>query len=125
MSSFKVYARQAKQRLKNNFWGDVIKERDNARQTHDTVGEQSFLMRQKKELRQRIYNADFESDEEFYNRVKQILSGDEVVTNPLSVLTDRNALSTMTDSQKQAYLLKLSNRFQEAVERYAREKQGA
>lgn len=125
MSSFKAYARQAKQRLKNNFWGDVIKERDNAKQTHDAVGEQSFLMRQKKELRQRIYNADFESDEEFYNRVKQILSGDEVVTNPLSVLTDRNALSTMTESQKQAYLLKLSNRFQEAVERYTREKQGA
>ena len=107
MSSFKVYAKQAKQRLKNNFWSDVIDERNQAKQTRDIVEAQSFLVRQKQELKERIYNADFESDEEFYRRVKQILSGEEVVTNPLSVLIDHDAVATMSESQKQAYLLKL------------------
>ena len=125
MSSFKVYAKQAKQRLKNNFWSDVIDERNQAKQTRDVVEAQSFLVRQKQELKERIYNADFESDEEFYRRVKQILSGEEVVTNPLSVLIDHDAVATMSESQKQAYLLKLSNRFQQAVERYAQEKREA
>lgn len=125
MSSFKVYAKQAKQRLKNNFWSDVIDERNQAKQTRDIVEVQSFLVRQKQELKERIYNADFESDEEFYRRVKQILSGEEVVTNPLSVLIDHDAVATMSESQKQAYLLKLSNRFQQAVERYAQEKRQA
>ena len=125
MSSFKVYAKQAKQRLKNNFWSDVIDERNQAKQTRDVAEAQSFLVRQKQELKERIYNADFESDEEFYRRVKQILSGEEVVTNPLSVLIDHDAVATMSESQKQAYLLKLSNRFQQAVERYAQEKRQA
>ena len=125
MSSFKVYAKQAKQRLKNNFWSDVIDERNQAKQTRDIVEAQSVLVRQKQELKERIYNADFESDEEFYRRVKQILSGEEVVTNPLSVLIDHDAVATMSESQKQAYLLKLSNRFQQAVERYAQEKRQA
>lgn len=125
MSSFKVYAKQAKQRLKNNFWSDVIDERNQAKQMRDVVEAQSFLVRQKQELKERIYNADFESDEEFYRRVKQILSGEEVVTNPLSVLIDHDAVATMSESQKQAYLLKLSNRFQQAVERYAQEKRQA
>ena len=125
MSSFKVYAKQAKQRLKNNFWSDVIDERNQAKQTREVVEAQSFLVIQKQELKERIYNSDFESDEEFYRRVKQILSGEEIVTNPLSVLIDHDAVATMSESQKQAYLLKLSNRFQQAVERYAQEKRQA
>ena len=78
-------------------------------------------IKQRQELKEKIYNVNFESDEEFYNRVKEILTKENVVTNPIAVLTDKKALQQMTDQQKQAYLLKLSNRYQQAVERFNKE----
>lgn len=82
---------------------------------------QSLRIRQRQELKEKIYNVNFESDEEFYCRVKKILTEETVVTNPIAVLTDKKALQNMSEQQKQAYLLKLSNRYQQAVERFNRE----
>ena len=122
MSSFKKYAKQAKQRLRNNFWNEVILEREEFKQMEETgANTQSLRIKQRQELKEKIYNVNFESDEEFYNRVKEILTKENVVTNPIAVLTDKKALQQMTDQQKQAYLLKLSNRYQQAVERFNKE----
>lgn len=122
MSSFKTYARQAKQRLRNNFWGEIILERNEFKQMEQGgANTQGLLVKQKQELRDRIYNTNFESDEQFYLRVKQMLSTNEVITNPIAMLTDKKALQQMSEHQKQAYLLKLSNRYQQAVERFNRE----
>lgn len=122
MSSFKTYARQAKQRLRNNFWGEIILERNEFKQREQGgANTQGLLVKQKQELRDRIYNTNFESDEQFYLRVKQMLSTDEVITNPIAMLTDKKALQQMSEHQKQTYLLKLSNRYQQAVERFNRE----
>ena len=121
-SIFKNYAKQAKQRLKNNFWGDVILERKEFKHMEDQgTNIQSLMIKQKQELKDKIYNVNFESDEDFYNRVKQILTNEEVVTNPIAMLTDSKLIESMSEQQKQAYLLKLSNRYQQAVERYNKE----
>ena len=53
--------------------------------------------------------------------VSAVPTKENVVTNPIAVLTDKKALQQMTDQQKQAYLLKLSNRYQQAVERFNKE----
>lgn len=122
MSSFKTYARQAKQRLRSNFWGEVMLERQEFKQMEqEGANTQSLRIRQRQELKEKIYNVNFESDEEFYCRVKKILTEETVVTNPIAVLTDKKALQNMSEQQKQAYLLKLSNRYQQAVERFNRE----
>ena len=122
MSSFKTYAKQAKQRLRSNFWENVIMERNEFKHLEEEgANTQSLLIKQRRELREKIYNTNFESDEQFYSRVKQMLSSEQVVTNPIAVLTDENLLRQMPESQKQAYLLKLSNRYQQAVERFLKE----
>jgi len=121
-SVFKNYAKQAKQRLKNNFWGEVMTERQEFKHMEEEgTNTQSLRIKQKQELKEKIYNVNFESDEDFYNRVKQILTNKEVVTNPIAMLTDPKLLESMSEQQKQAYLLKLSNRYQQAVERYNKE----
>ena len=121
-SVFKNYAKQAKQRLKNNFWGEVILERQEFKQLEeDGANIQALKIKQKQELKEKIYNVNFESDEEFYLRVKEILTKEDVVTNPIAMLTDYDLLKGMSDQQKQAYLLKLSNRYQQAVERFNNE----
>jgi len=122
MSSFKQYAKEAKQRLKNNFWSEVMLERQEFKQMEEEgTNTQSLRIRQRQELKDKIYNANFESDEEFYCRVKEILTKETIVTNPIAMLTDKQALQSMTEQQKQAYLLKLSNRYQQAVERFNKE----
>ncbi len=120
MSSYKHYAKQAKQRLKNEFWDKVKEERDFYRilAKKDGVAAESLLVKQKQQLKEKIYNTNFESDEEFYLTVKQLLSTNDVIVNPIGMLADKNILKDMTESQKQAYLLKLSRRYQQAVEKY-------
>ncbi|MBR5250776.1 MAG: hypothetical protein IKV38_02015 [Clostridia bacterium] len=121
-SVFKNYAKQAKQRLKNNFWGEVILERQEFKQLEeDGANIQSLKIKQKQELKEKIYNVNFESDEDFYHRVKQILTNKDVITNPIALLSDDNAIAQMSEQQKQAYFLKLSNRYQQAVERFNNE----
>ena len=52
MSSFKTYARQAKQRLRNNFWGEIILERKEFKQMEQGgANTQGLLVKQKQEIR--------------------------------------------------------------------------
>ncbi len=130
MSSFKHYAKQAKQRLKNDFWDKVKEERDfyQILAKKDIVAAEGLLVKQKQQLKEKIYNTNFESDEEFYLKVKQLLSANDVIVNPIGIeklqlevyeyLADKSILTNMTESQKQAYLLKLSRRYQQAVEKF-------
>ncbi len=120
MSSFKHYAKQAKQRLKNDFWDKVKEERDfyQILAKKDIVAAEGLLVKQKQQLKEKIYNTNFESDEEFYLKVKQLLSANDVIVNPIGMLADKSILTNMTESQKQAYLLKLSRRYQQAVEKF-------
>ncbi len=120
MSSFKHYAKQAKQRLKNDFWDKVKEERDfyQILAKKDIVAAEGLLVKQKQQLKEKIYNTNFESDEEFYLKVKQLLSANDVIVNPIGMLADKSILTNMTESQKQAYLLKLSRRYQQAVDKF-------
>ena len=58
MSSFKTYAKQAKQRLRSNFWENVIMERNEFKHLEEEgANTQSLLIKQRRELREKIYNA--------------------------------------------------------------------
>ncbi len=124
MSTFKTYAKQAKQRLKNDFWSQVKSERAlylNSCQ-NDGISRDGLMVKQKQVLKDKIYNSNYESDEQFYERVKAILTQDAVVVNPIGMLADKSLTEEMTESQKQAYLFKLSARYRQAVEKFNKEK---
>ena len=89
-SLFKAYAKQAKKRLKEGFWSDVKNQRNYFELVAATNGGSAdfAVNRQKQALKNQLYNREHSAEEEFYRRVCGILSGDEVVTNPIARLMD-------------------------------------
>ncbi|MFR5987642.1 MAG: hypothetical protein ACLUG1_00195 [Christensenellales bacterium] len=123
-SLFKAYAKQAKKRLKEGFWSDVKNQRNYFELVAATNGGSAdfAVNRQMQALKNQLYNREHSAEEEFYRRVCGILSGDEVVTNPIARLMDSEAASQMSPQQKNTYMLQLSAKYQRAVERYENEK---
>ena len=62
------------------------------------------------------------SDEEFYNKVKKLLIEHGEVSNAIGRLVDHDVYDKMNYDQKQRYMLDLSNRYLEALERFRKEK---
>lgn len=109
-SLFKAYAKQAKKRLKEGFWSDVKNQRNYFELVAATNGGSAdfAVNRQKQALKNQLYNREHSAEEEFYRRVCGILSGDEVVTNPIARLMDSEAAAQMSPQQKNTYMLQLS-----------------
>ncbi len=68
-----------------------------------------------KNLRNTYNNANIkvitDNDEDFYNKVKDMLNEEEFIENPLKRLMDDNKLMKMTPQQRERYLL-------ETIEKY-------
>ena len=113
-SLFKAYAKQAKKRLKEGFWSDVKNQRNYFELVAATNGGSAdfAVNRQKQALKNQLYNREHSAEEEFYRRVCGILSGDEVVTNPIARLMDSEAAAQMSPQQKNTYMLQLSAKYQ-------------
>lgn len=112
-SLFKAYAKQAKKRLKEGFWSDVKNQRNYFELVAATNGGSAdfAVNRQKQALKNQLYNREHSAEEEFYRRVCGILSGDEVVTNPIARLMDSEAAAQMSPQQKNTYMLQLSAKY--------------
>ena len=123
-SLFKAYAKQAKKRLKEGFWSDVKNQRNYFELVAATNGGSAdfAVNRQQQALKNQLYNREHSAEEDVYRRVCGILSGDEVVTNPIARLMDSEAAAQMSPQQKNTYMLQLSAKYQRAVERYENEK---
>lgn len=115
-SLFKAYAKQAKKRLKEGFWSDVKNQRNYFELVAATNGGSAdfAVNRQKQALKNQLYNREHSAEEEFYRRVCGILSGDEVVTNPIARLMDSEAAAQMSPQQKNTYMLQALRKRKEA-----------
>lgn len=70
-------------------------------------------------LERKIYDYDgFCEEQEFYNKVAQILESDELVSNPIMRLADQQYLAGLTPAERQSYISKLAAKYRAAVERY-------
>lgn len=121
MSTFKDYARRAKERLKNGFWEQA---RDNIKTEQQVaatlglntrkVGEEGRRMLQRK-----IYDYDgFCEEQEFYNKVVEILESDELVSNPIMRLADEEYMQQLSPAERQSYIVKLAAKYRAAVDKY-------
>ena len=105
-STFKEYAKQAKQRLTSGFWEKVQNKDTTSVATKATVFDS-------------IYNQQaFEEQSEFLQKVQIVLQNSD--QNPIMQLADQDYLKTLSVEQKQSYLLKLSQRFLSAKETLAK-----
>ena len=122
METIKGLARQAKQRLKNNFWENCktnLKEGElqaknlglNENKVKSYIG--SKVQREIKG----------QAPDEFYLRVKAMLDEFGEVSDAIGRLTDREYYNTLTYEEKQRYNLELSAKYLEALERYRKEKE--
>ena len=59
-----------------------------------------------------------EEDVQFINRVVGLLKNNNDVYNPLGVLADKKYMSTLNETEKQFYILKLSDKYNKIKEAY-------
>ncbi len=121
MSSFKDYARQAKERMKNGFWLQAKQEMQHEREVAATLGlnQTKISEEHRRKLQRKIYDYDgFCEEEEFYAKVVDLLSQNEVVSNPIMRLADSKYMQTLSPQEKQTYISKLAARYRAAVEKY-------
>jgi len=121
MSTYKEYAKRAKERMKNGFWEKAKQNIQTEKQVAATMGlnVRKVGEEQHRKLERQIYDYDgFCQEEEFYARVKDILNSDEIISNPIMRLADREYMNRLSPQEKQTYLTKLAARYREAVEKY-------
>jgi hypothetical protein len=122
MDDIKVLAKQAKQRLKNNFWQDVKRDVDGSVSAAAEKG-----LNQNK-VRTNLYgkvksSIKGEERDEFYERVKALLDEYGEVSDAIGRLTDKEYFATLSYEERQRYTLELSNKYLNALEKYKREKE--
>lgn len=121
MSTFKEYARRARERMKNGFWESAKQRLQQEREVAVTTGvNQAKLSEEhRRRIEKQIYDYDgFCEEQEFYRKVVEILTGDEVVTNPIMRLADEEYMADLSPADRQVYISKVAAKYRSALERY-------
>ena len=119
--SLRTMARQAKCRMKENFWEGYKKEQEEKVRIAEANGvnvqeaERFFVQEMEKKIR-----GENEVDE-FYETVKELLLREGEVSDAIGRLTDYTVYNNLSYTEKQSYTLELSERYLRALERFKRE----
>jgi hypothetical protein len=117
----KEYARKAKERMKNGFWSDAKRDVEYKKQQAKVMGLDAVKVveDERRKTVRRIYDEQgYMEEQAFYNKVVEILESKDTITNPLTRLADEALMQSMSPTERQTYLIKLSARFQKVVEQY-------
>lgn len=119
--SFRTIARQAKCRIKENFWESYRAEQEEKRKIAEEKGwsRQETQQYFAKEL-QRTLDGE-ERIDPFYEQVKELLLKEGEVSDAIGRLTDRKLYDSLSYTEKQRYTLELSEKYLRALERFRRE----
>ena len=119
--TLKTVARQAKQRIKENFWEGYRIERaariEIAKQ--NGVNEQEAERFLSQEIERKIRGE--QQTDAFYEQVKAMLLSEGEVSDAIGRLTDYALYETLSYAEKQRYTLALSEKYLRALERFKRE----
>lgn len=121
MATFKEYAKRAKERMKSGFWEQARNNIKTEQQVAATMGlnTQKVGEEGKRMLQRRIYDYDgFCEEREFYDKVVAILESDQLVSDPIMRLADKEYMATLSPSERQSYVSKLAAKYRAAVEKY-------
>ena len=125
MMTLKQYAQEAKARLKSGFWEQVKEQRDYDVQNAIRQGKSPDVVYKeyREVLTRKIFENKNDEDEILYQKVCELLSQNQVITNPIGLLADEEKMKDMTPQAKQNYIFQLSAKFKEMKERYHKESQ--
>ena len=123
MSTFKEYAKRAKERMKSGFWEQAKQNIQTEKQVAATLGLNTRKVgeEERRKLERQIYDYDgFCEEQEFYAKVEQMLSSNEIVSNPIMRLADQEYMSKLSPAERQSYISKIATKYREAVDKYNR-----
>ncbi len=122
--SLKEYAKDAKRRLKSSFWQDYKTKVNNEVTKAEELGESTSKVVEYYQSKVSITVKGVRADEEeFYLKVKNLLSTYGEVSDAIGRLTDKEYFDSLSYDQKQRYTLELSAKYIKAKERYYKELQ--
>lgn len=111
----------AKQRLKMGYWESLKEsEAQNARRTDTAAPSADYAWRRRET--EVAAAAPSEADDRMYQKVCEILGGEEIAINPIGQLIERDVYDALDPDGRQRYVLELSEKFRELQERYYRER---
>ena len=119
--TFKKFARQAKERMKSGFWEQTRLRLETEKQVAVTKGLDCNAVRQQqhRQLERLIYDSEgYNREQQFQRKVEEILTSKQTVANPISLLADKQYMSTLNAYQRQTYLMKLSAKYQKKKKKY-------
>ena len=119
--NLKVLAKEAKKRLKNGFWEKYKKDvRLSAERLKAEGVEPSSIIGYYETKASPVKVAD--ARDAFYEKVKKLLDEHGECGNAISMLIDYSEYDSLSYEGKQRYVLRLSDDYRKALERYKREK---
>ena len=120
--SLKEYAKEAKKRLKGTFWQDYKLNLQSGidKAEEDGINKSKVIEYYQSKASVTIRGVKTE-DEDFYLKVKNLLSTVGDVSDAIGRLTDKEHFSKLSYDAKQRYLLELSNKYLKAKERFYQE----
>ncbi len=114
--NFKDYCKKAKSRFKNGYWTNFskLKEQKLSEAKINGKDENDVLKTLSRIAKNEVMEENFgrTDDDVLYKKVVDILTSDEIILNPISRLIDNTYYSTLTESEKQGYVLELSRKFE-------------
>lgn len=121
--SIKSAAKEAKMRLKNRFWQDYKKEMESEKQKASDDGLQpSVIEKYYRAQVVRSVRGRTEEDESFYDDVRSMLDRCGRPSDALDRLMDKEYFASLSYMERERYLLRLSEKYLAAVERYDEER---
>ncbi len=123
MDNLKTVARQAKQRLRTDFWKKYKSDMDGAQAEAEKCGRNAN--RVKSNMLNKVKTViRGETQDDFYLKVKALLDEYGEVSDAIGRLTDKAYYDTLGYEEKGRYTMELSARYVAALEKYRREKEG-
>jgi hypothetical protein len=117
--TLKDYAKEAKKRLKSNFWQDYKSKVTLESERAEEIGESKSKIVEYYQSKVAVSIRGVKSeDEEFYKRVKALIDTYGDVSDALGRLTDKDYFNSLSYDGKQKYMLELSKKYRIAKERY-------
>lgn len=121
--TLKDYAREAKMRLKHGFWENYERDLNDKVSRAEEAGISASKVKEYcvSRVAENIRNRD-DAKEEFYDKVKKLLDEEGEVSDAIGRLTDKKVLASMEYEEGQRYIMSVSEKYLQAVERYRKEK---
>ncbi len=118
--TLKELSMEAKRRLKQGFWTEIGREKQNVESANTEDVNQYFDSMIMKSIRS---EASAEEEKMFEERVREIVENEESISNPITLLIDDTIVESLGDyNSRQRYLMSVSERYRKVREEILREK---